>query len=71
MSSSGTEVDLGQRDDLLLVEESSAVILKFLAYGVIGGSRIVLRGIDEMQQYSAALDMAEKTMAEPGLRMRP
>ena len=47
-----------------------AIGLDLVAHGLVGLARMFAAGIDEMQQNLAALDMAEKTVAEPGAFMR-
>ena len=64
-------VDLGQRDDLRLVEEPAAVGVELRAHGLVGFARVLSRSVDEMQQHAAALDVAEEAVAEAGAFVRP
>ena len=63
-------VGLRQRDDLGLVLEPRAISLHLAADDSIGLGRVVERGIDEMQQHGAALDMTEKAVADACAFMR-
>ena len=63
-------IALGERDDLLLLGEARAVGLELRAHGAIGAGDVLARGIDEVQQHAAALDMAEEARAEPRALVR-
>ena len=65
------DVGLGEHDQFRLVCELFRVSLDFAAHDVPGFHRIVLRGVDQVQQAGAPLDMAEKSVAEAHAFMRP
>ncbi len=57
-------VDLAQRDDLGLFGKAMAIGFEFAAHCFIGFAGVLCIRVDEMQQHAAALDMAEKAVAE-------
>src|ERR1041385_5270297 len=63
-------VRLAERDDLGLVGEAVAVGFEFVAHGLVVLAGMFASAVDEMQQHTAALDMAEEAVAEPDAFMR-
>ena len=63
-------VGLAERDDLRLVGEAMAIGLELVAHGLVVLAGVLAGAVDEMQQHTAALDMAEEAVAEPDAFMR-
>src|SRR5882757_1826762 len=59
-------VDLVERDDLDLVGELPLIGLEFGSNRLVGLAGMFAGRVDEMQQHAAALDMAQKPVAEAG-----
>src|ERR1700753_568954 len=59
-------VDLVQRHDLDLVGELAFTALELGPHGLVGLAGMLAGRVDQMQQHPAALDMAEKPIAEAG-----
>ena len=57
-------IGLVEDDDLRLVDQFLAIGGELGPDGLVGGSGIAAGAVDKMQQDAAALDMAEKTVAE-------
>src|SRR5262249_36925206 len=58
-------VGLVEADDLGLLREAVAVGRELGADRAIGADHVLLRAVDQMQDHSAALGMAEEAVAEP------
>ena len=69
-SSGVNRVDLVQRHDLDLVGEMSLIGLELGPHRLVGLAGMFAGGVDQVQQHAAALDMAEKPVAEAGAFMR-
>src|SRR5579883_2282400 len=63
-------VGLVERHDLLLAREVAAIGAQLGPHGLVGSSDVVLRAVDQMQQRTAALDVAEEARAQAGAFMR-
>ena len=63
-------VDLVQRHDLDLVGEMALIGLELGSHRLVGLAGMLAGRIDQMQQHAAALDMAEKSVAEASAFMR-
>ena len=63
-------IGLVERDDLRLVGEIVAVGHEFLTHGLVGLPGMLAGAVDEVEQHPAALDMAEKPVAEARALMR-
>ena len=65
-------VGLGKRDDLRLFRKAVAIGFELGADDLVGRAGMLGRAVDQMQEHAAALDMAEKAVAEPvRLHARP
>src|SRR3546814_16986746 len=64
--SSDLRVDLVQGDDHRLVGELGAIGFEFIADDAVAGGDIFVVGVDQMEQHAAALDMAQKAVADAG-----
>ena len=60
------EVGPAQRDHLGLVGEAGAIGVELAADDAPGLDRILAGGIDQVEQHSRALDMAEEAVADAG-----
>src|SRR5262247_3800699 len=63
-------IGLVERDHLGLLAEPLAIRFELRAHGLVGRARMLGRAVDEMQEHAAALDVAEKTVAESRAFMR-